>query len=165
MAFKPTAAKANRNKSEGELNMNSMMDMVTIILLFLLKTYSTEGALKAGADDLKLPESYRMIKPVKATNISVSETVIMLGDRLIMNIDEVPEDELLISKLATPLRSAADDSRKVEEYGGEFKNEVLLIIDKNTSFDLLSKVIYTCGKSDFYNIKLMVQSGQLSENF
>jgi biopolymer transport protein ExbD len=165
MAFKPTAAKANKRKTEGELNMNSMMDMVTIILLFLLKTYSTEGALKAGADDLKLPESYRMLKPTKATNISVSKSVIMIGDRTILNVSDVEEDNNLIQQLATPLRAESESARKLEEYGGEFKNEVLLIIDKDTPFNLMFKVIYTCSKSDYFNIKLMVQSGQLTENF
>lgn len=164
MAFKPTAAKANRSSSDGELNMNSMMDMVTIILLFLLKTYSTEGNLKSGADDLKLPESYRAIKPVKATSITVSQSVIMIGDRFVMNVTDVG-DEMMISSLASPLRVAADGAKQVEEYGGEFKNEVLLIMDQNTPFDILTKVIYTCGKSEFYNIKLMVQSGQLNESF
>ena len=151
MAFKPTAAKANRSKSDGELNMNSMMDMVTIILLFLLKTYSTEGNLNSGAEDLKLPESYTFVKPVKAPNVSVSQSVIMVGDRVVMNVADVGEEQM-ITRLANPLRAEADAAKQVEEYGGEFKNEVLLIIDKETPFDLLTKVIYTCGKSEFYNI-------------
>jgi hypothetical protein len=53
MAFKPSTKRKKRNM-EGGLNMNSMMDMVTIILLFLLKSYSTSGALKTNADDMKL---------------------------------------------------------------------------------------------------------------
>ena len=36
--------------------MNSMMDMMTIILLFLLKSYSTTGALAAQSESLKLPD-------------------------------------------------------------------------------------------------------------
>ena len=41
MAFKPSSAKKNSRSDDGALNMNSMMDMMTIILLFLLKSFST----------------------------------------------------------------------------------------------------------------------------
>lgn len=157
MAFKPTASKRHLNASEGELNMNSMMDMVTIILLFLLKTYSTEGSLKTAAGDLKLPESYRTAKPFKRTTVAVSKTVILVNDVLIMQRDEIPQNENLINQLKTPLEKEADRLREVENYGGEFNHEVLLMIDKETPFEVVAKVIYTCSKADFYNVKLFVQ--------
>jgi len=50
MAFKPSKSKKHDTKIEGTLNMNSMMDMMTIILLFLLKSYSTTGALAAQSE-------------------------------------------------------------------------------------------------------------------
>jgi biopolymer transport protein ExbD len=165
MAFKPSASKRHGNSSDGELNMNSMMDMVTIILLFLLKTYSTEGALKANADDLKLPSSYRLEKPVKAATVTVSQSVIMLGDRVVLTRAELDPDQRLIPPLANLLREKAEKEKEVEAYGGEFTHEVLLIIDKDVPFDLLTKVIYSCGKSEYDKIRLMVQSTQGTEEF
>lgn len=156
MAYKPTASKKNRRKMEGGLNMNSMMDMVTIILLFLLKSYSTEGALKNAANDLKLPESYRMIKPVKAVTVTISQSVIMVDKTIVLEIDKVGEDQF-IKEAADELKKFREAARKAEEIGVEFKNEVLLVMDKGVPFDLLSKIVYTCGQSDFYNIRMMVQ--------
>jgi biopolymer transport protein ExbD len=157
MAFKPTASKRHKNNSDGELNMNSMMDMVTIILLFLLKTYSTEGSLKTAAGDLKLPESYRTAKPFKRTIVAVSKTVILLNDVHVMTREEVPSEENLINQLKTPLEKVANQIREIENYGGEFNHEILLMIDKETPFEVVAKIIYTCSKADFYNVKLFVQ--------
>lgn len=165
MAFKPSASKRHRGNADGSLNMNSMMDMVTIILLFLLKSYSTDGALKSNAEDLKLPSSYRLVKPVKAANVSVSQSVIMVGDRVVLNRTDLDSDQRLISPLAGILRDKADKEREVEAYGGEFLGEVLLIIDKDVPFDLLTQVIYTCGKSGYDKIHMMVQSSQGTEEF
>lgn len=165
MAFKPSASKRHRNSADGSLNMNSMMDMVTIILLFLLKTYSTEGALKSNAEDLKLPSSYTLVKPVKAATVAVSQSVIMLGDRVVISRAEVNPDQQLIPPLANLLREKADQEKEVEEFGGEFTREVLLIIDKDVPFELLSQVIYSCGKSEYDKIRLMVQSTVGAEEF
>ena len=44
MAFIPSRSKRHTTDSgDVKLNLNSMMDMFTIILLFLLKVYSTDG--------------------------------------------------------------------------------------------------------------------------
>jgi hypothetical protein len=80
----------------------------------------------------------------------------MLNDMIATSRDKVGEDNL-IQALATPLEAAAANAAKVEDYGGEFKHEILLVIDKDVPFDLLTKVIYTCGKTEWYNIRLMVQ--------
>lgn len=156
MAFKPTESKRHKNQNEGELNMNSMMDMVTIILLFLLKSYSTDGALKNEAGDLKLPESYRTVKPLKANTLSVSKSSISLNGLQVMLIEEVG-DGFIIGPLAIPLREAASSAKEIEEYGGEFNQEILVLIDEETPFDLVFKVINTCARNEFVNVKLFVQ--------
>jgi uncharacterized protein YcnI len=66
--------------------MNSMMDMMTIILLFLLKSYSTTGALATQSESLKLPESVRTIKPKKELNVSIARDVILVNEQPIAGI-------------------------------------------------------------------------------
>ena len=156
MAFKPTASKRHLTKETGKLNMNSMMDMVTIILLFLLKSYSTEGALKNEAGDLKLPSSYRTIKPPKAPALSVSKNAISLNGEQVLLIEEVGEG-FLIGPLSVPLRAAANAAKEVEEYGGIFAQEILILIDEDAPFDLVFKIINTCAKNEFIKVKLFVQ--------
>ena len=155
MAFKPSAGKKHRSQGEGELNMNSMMDMVTIILLFLLKSYSTEGQLKTASDDLKLPKSIKVLKPQKKPTVEVSKSQIIFDEKVVMLRDEIG-DKFLIDPLFKVLKVASDDGKKVEELGGVFDNRVLLIIDEETPFEILTKVMYTCSRAKFFDIRLMV---------
>ena len=48
---------ARRPTNDGGLNITSMMDMMTIILVFLLKSYSTQDISVAPSEDLELPVS------------------------------------------------------------------------------------------------------------
>ncbi len=80
MAFAPSRSKKHDTNPKGELNMNSMMDMMTIILLFLLKSFSTDGALVAPSENLTLPTSFRVEKPKKELNVAISNDAIIVND-------------------------------------------------------------------------------------
>ena len=58
MAFIPSHKKRHQDEpGEARLQLTSMMDMFVIILVFLLKTYSTHGQLINPSQDLTLPSS------------------------------------------------------------------------------------------------------------
>ena len=57
--------RANKKKNELFLQITSMMDMFTIILVFLLKSFSAEGSLLTNADNLVLPNSQSKKKPTE----------------------------------------------------------------------------------------------------
>ena len=89
MAFAPSRSKKHDTKKEGELNMNSMMDMMTIILLFLLKSFSTDGALVAPSQDLTLPTSFQTEKPKKELNVAISQDAIIVNDIPILSLSSL----------------------------------------------------------------------------
>ena len=60
--------KARRSKPDAGLNITSMMDMMTIILVFLLKSYSTQDISVAPSEDLELPVSTVKKAPEMAQN-------------------------------------------------------------------------------------------------
>ena len=160
MAFKPSASKKHDTKQEGTLNMNSMMDMMTIILLFLLKSYSTEGALASQSEQLKLPESLRKDKPKKELNVSVASEVILVNEVPIMQTADVSKDDFMIPQLQAKLIEYAAQEKQLEiDAGKEFTHEVIIQGDKGIPFELLFKVMFTCSKSEFYKMRLLtVQS-------
>ena len=160
MAFKPSASKKHDTSQEGTLNMNSMMDMMTIILLFLLKSYSTEGALASQSESLSLPTSKRTEKPKKEVNVSIATDVILVNEVPLMRTGEIDPNEIAISPLQTKLQEYANKERQLEiEAGKEFTHEVIIQGDKGIPFETLFKVMYTCSKSDFYKMRLLtVQS-------
>ena len=161
MAFQPSKSKKHLDTEQGALNMNSMMDMMTIILLFLLKSFSTEGALVTPSEELRLPTSIQGEKPKKEINVSVAKEVIMVNDIVIASLDEIPKDQMMISPLALKLAEYAQKERELEiEVGKEFTHEIIIQGDENMPFELLFKVMFTCSKSDFYKMRLLtIKSG------
>jgi biopolymer transport protein ExbD len=160
MAFKPSKSKKHKTVEKGELNMNSMMDMMTIILLFLLKSYSVEGALIKQSENLRLPESMREEKPKKELNVAVSQNIILVNDEPLMPVSEINPDEYLIAPLAQKLMEYAEKEKELEiEVGKEFTNRVIIQGDRKITFDVLFKIMYTCSKSDFYKMRLLTIQG------
>lgn len=156
MAFAPSRSKKHDTNPEGELNMNSMMDMMTIILLFLLKSFSTDGALVAPSEDLTLPTSITAEKPKKELNVAISNDAIIVNDIPLMLLSQLQQDEMMIPALNAKLAEYAEQEKHVElEVGKEFTHEVIIQGDRAIPFDILIKVMYTCSQSEFYKMRLL----------
>lgn len=160
MAFKPSQSKKHKNVEKGELNMNSMMDMMTIILLFLLKSYSVEGSLVKQNDNLRLPESMRDEKPKKELNVAVSQNIIMVNDEPVMPVSNINMDEMIIGPLEQRLTVYATQEKQLEvDIAKEFTHQVIIQGDKQITFDVLFRIMYTCSKSEFYKMRLLTIQG------
>jgi len=156
MAFAPSKSKKHLVDEKGQLNMNSMMDMMTIILLFLLKSFSTEGALVTASEELKLPESVLGEKPQKELQVSVTKEAILINNNHLMPVSEVDPQSALIQPLYLALAEIADGEKQLEiDYGTEFKHAVIIQGDEAIPFEMLFKVMYTCSKSEYYKMHLL----------
>ena len=156
MAFAPSRSKKHDTKKEGELNMNSMMDMMTIILLFLLKSFSTDGALVAPSQDLTLPTSFQTEKPKKELNVAISQDAIIVNDIPILSLSSLHPEEMMIPALNLKLAEYAQQEKQLElDVGKEFTHQVIIQGDRTIPFDVLIKVMYTCSQSEFYKMRLL----------
>ena len=156
MAFAPSRSKKHDTNPKGELNMNSMMDMMTIILLFLLKSFSTDGALVSQSEDLSLPTSFRADKPKKELNVAISQDHIIVNDVPIIELATLPPDEMMIPGLNAKLAEYAEQEKLLElEVGKEFTHQVIIQGDRAIPFEILIKVMYTCSQSEFYKMRLL----------
>jgi biopolymer transport protein ExbD len=156
MAFAPSRSKKHDTNPKGELNMNSMMDMMTIILLFLLKSFSTDGVLATQSEDLTLPTSERADKPKKELNVAISQDAIIVNDIPILPVSALQPDEMMIPELNIKLAEYADQEKQLElDVGKEFTHEVIIQGDRAIPFDVLIKVMYTCSQSEFYKMRLL----------
>jgi len=156
MAFAPSRSKKHDTNPKGELNMNSMMDMMTIILLFLLKSFSTDGALVAPSEDLTLPTSFRTEKPKKELNVAISNDAIIVNDIPVIALSQLRQDEMMIPTLNAKLAEYALLEKQLElEVGKEFTHQVIIQGDRAIPFEVLIKVMYTCSQSEFYKMRLL----------
>ncbi len=159
MAYIPSRRKRNNTfAGTAKLNLTSMMDMFTIILVFLLKTYTTEGALIQPSDSLALPKSTIQTQPEVALDLVVSRDVVMVNDRVVIDMDQVKKQQgFVIAPLKTELQRHADKAKNMEqEFGTPFSGKVVIQGDKSIPYRDLVKVMATCGAADYPNMRLVV---------
>lgn len=156
MAFAPSRSKKHATFKKEELNLTSMMDAMTIILLFLLKTYSTHGQIVSPSKDLVLPYSFSQEPPKKKLTVAVTRQNISVSDKVVVPVGAIRPDVPIIQPLYQELKKRAEEAKQNEElYAIPFDHEVLIQGDQEIPFQLLFKVLYTCGQSEFNKLRLL----------
>jgi biopolymer transport protein ExbD len=160
MAFIPSRIKRhNTNPEKVSLNLISMMDMFTIILVFLLKTFTVEGNLIQPSEQLTLPTSTVDIPAEVALDLVVSQQWIMVNSEPVMQMKNViSSTELsILEPLQKVLQSYAVEAKKMEQkYGIPFSGKVVIQGDKKLPFHAITKIMATCGQSEYPNMRLLV---------
>jgi biopolymer transport protein ExbD len=153
-----------RKIEEAPLMLTSMMDMFTIILVFLLKSYSSEGTLLTNADNLVLPNSASKKKPTEVNlQVAVSPDMILVDNKPVAPTEDVrriPQDEPdpEIAKLKETLSKYYAQEEEMVRIGAlnKVEGKIVIQVDKNTAFDVLFKVMNTCGKVGYNTMNFAV---------
>jgi len=143
------------------LRLTSMMDILTVLLLFLLKSFVVEGEVITPVAGVDLPESTSKTTPQSAVVVAIFEDNIMMDSELIARVsDEVAQDDLLIAALAERLTAARERTLALAERRGEdmdlFEGKVAIQGDRDIRFEILQRVMYTCNVSGYEDISLAV---------
>jgi biopolymer transport protein ExbD len=178
VAYKAELRKAiRRNAHEPEvnfLNITAMLDIMTIILVFLLKTLGESSAAVPQSDDLRLPASIIKTQPKQeGVLVTLSKSQILVGDDKILSlpgreslaqagVDAAYKrggpNDLFIVPLGNALMSARKTDIAIRRAKGldPSSSEAIIIADKGTPYRLLIEVLYTLGASEFGKYHLMV---------
>ena len=152
-----------KNRPAG-LNITAMMDMFTIILVFLIKSYSADGSILTNADDLVLPNSESKKKPTEVNlQLAVTQDMILLDNQAVAPTDDarnIPQEENdpIIAKLAERLEATMRQEEEMVRMGAlnAVQGQIIVQVDKNIDFDVLFKIMNTCGKSGYNNMNFAV---------
>jgi len=151
---------------DAKLEITSLMDIMTIILVFLLKSYSTEDIQIAPSDDLRLPVSTAGKSPEMAVNAVISQSGILVDGVKVVDVSggEVGDEYkrgTLISPLFDILKEKADEAKAIAESRQtiSFSGRILLQCDRNIPFSLVREVMYTAGQAQFAEFKFVVYKG------
>jgi biopolymer transport protein ExbD len=149
-----------------DLNITPMMDMMTIILVFLLKTFSGSSATITFDQNLKVPQSTTQLKPKEALAVTITKKVILVeGDgiapitsgRVDPAVKRDGENGYYITPLVDILERHARKEKKVAELTGvPWEAQLMLIADQTTPYRLLTEVLYSCGQAGYANYRLLV---------
>jgi len=132
--------------------LTSLVDVMTILLVFLLKSFSVEGNLVTPSDDLELPYSTAQKPPKPTCTIEITRNAIASEGTIIAPMAVVAaQDSLLIGSLHEWMRlqkARCADSTKMQE--------VMIQSDREIPFHVVKRVMYTCSKAGFRDFSVLV---------
>jgi biopolymer transport protein ExbD len=150
---------ARRHLEPPRLNLTAMVDVFTVLLVFLLKSYAAEGTLTAAAQNLELPTSTSSTAPQPTITITISEDTLFVDDERVGTLAELTGDPgPYIPLLGTALAARVDKARLIAGSNPSvtFHGRVTIMGDKDTPFATLERVMYTAARSEFGDIALAV---------
>ena len=142
---------ARKNKSQGSLNMVSLMDIFTILVFFLLVN-ATSTEVLPSPKNITLPEAAAEKLPTRNLVIAVDDRVIRLQGKSIVTVKDALEgNSSSIKPLFNALRLA---SVKVKDIAD--KKGVTIMGDQEIPYHLLKKIMLTCAGANYTNISFAV---------
>ena len=162
---------ARRSRQYGEANnlsLTSMMDVMTIVLVFLIKQIDAEGQLVTAAENLVLPNSTstKVPKEVSLGLIVDQNWVLVDGQRIVETNIVSEQDSLLVEALDVVLKEKRETEKAALLARGESDEgggNIIVQLDKNTYYDIMFKVMATCGASGFTNVAFAVNMKNAEE--
>ncbi|MDC0708441.1 biopolymer transporter ExbD [Stigmatella sp. ncwal1] len=168
MRFRKAMARKKRKEREAageikELNITAMMDMMTILLVFLLKSFASSSAAVTASEDVRPPISTTRATPKDTVAITITPKNILVGDKEAVRLVEgqVPAEQLqgrLVVGLDTQLKKEVEKLKFIAERNpaAPFSKEVSIIGDKKIPYDMLLTILYTAGQNELENYRFVV---------
>ncbi len=147
---KPRYGFGNADTGTFRPQLTSLVDVMAIILIFLIKTFSTEGNIITPSSDLELPVSTSEKKPTPRWSIEISRSAVMSEGAFISSTaGYAKRDSLLLPELfkwLQTMRRLRDDTT----------SKALIQCDKEVPYAIVKKVMYTCSKAKFTDFSVLV---------
>jgi biopolymer transport protein ExbD len=149
-----------RFASDGGVTLTSMMDILTTLLFFVLKSYVSGGEVTLPPPGVTLPRSTAAADMNSSVVVAIDHDAIIVAGERVASVREAAEgDELLIAPLATRLAEARAQMDDLDRRKGKTAVTSRLATiqgDADIEFRVLQKVMYTLDRNGFPDIALAV---------
>ncbi len=143
-----------------ELSLTSMIDMFSMLIIFLIQSFTTSGDLFVTNPDIKMPtaEHGKMIDRSPIITITPDKVILegaAVGDNADIN-EKIEETDWNLPNLVGKL----DEYKRFFESihtDVKFPGEVIVQADKSLPFVYLKRVMYSLAKVGYTNINLAVR--------
>lgn len=161
-----------------ELNLTAMMDMMTILLVFLIKSYGAVDLKVEMGDNLTPPTSISETPPTLSVTLTVSKQEISVGEKGVLALEpgmKLPvQDSLIIPEVREALNVEVERIREQARYNPKMAaladtpqdpvRMLTVIAHKEMPYDVLFSVLASGGDVGLKYFKfLVVQSEVQSE--
>ncbi len=172
-AYRRARRKAREAAGEiKELNITAMMDMMTIILVFLLKSYQASTLNVNIGEEMKIPVSSTQLHPQENISVTVSMKEVAVGDRKILEMQNGivspgakaggKAEAFYIGSVYDAFKKEVDKQKYIAQYNKNqpFTGRVNVIADKRLPYRTLMEILYTAGQAELGEYKFMVMKNE-----
>lgn len=148
--------KKKKSSEECALQITSMADIFTIILVFLLKT-TAAGVASVSPNGATLPIGRAGEITKETLKVEVSKDGITVDDKSVMSLTnfELPLTEVIENGMSQSVYQAFIGKRKGHQEGNA-ESELLVLADENTPYSTLKTVLASAANSGFVDLQLVV---------
>jgi len=158
-------ASASSNSEEAiVLYMTPMLDIFSILITFLLMSFSTDPVNHEVSQNIELPQSRTLIALDEVPTVIVTRSEIFVNDKKIVSIlnGDVPEQDRsqgAVVALYTELQKLSDTAKKFRRPGlSDSKlNTLTMEMDQGHRFKLMKRIMLSAQQADFITFKLMTE--------
>lgn len=157
----------SRRRRQGviDIDMTSLLDILTILLAFLLHNFDATRALINVPGDIALPHSKSSSINTNGVNIQVSTAKIWVDDKEVLSSEVMPDkiydqDGRRIVALYNELVAVKErikQTEKVSPNAVKFSGIANLVLDKSLKYSYVRRIMFTCAEAGFKEYKFVVR--------
>src|SRR5689334_11337332 len=158
--YLPMTSAITRRRRAGEepvlarLQLTSLIDIFTVLLLFLLKSVVVGGTVVTPYPGVKLPPSSAIAPFKESPVVVVARNQIVVDGAAVCPTDRVAQaTDLKVPELEAALAAVRQKTETLAERAGssrKFEGRLILQADESIPFHVLQKVMYTSQTVGFY---------------
>jgi biopolymer transport protein ExbD len=161
------ASAGNQSNETISLNLNPMLDVFSILITFLLMSFSTDPVSHDVNPALELPDSLTSSALDEVPAIVVTPSEILVNDKKIAglidgDVEERYRSQGAILPLFETLKQLAEVNERVNKLARgknsdkSTLNKITMEMDKKHKFKLMKRIMLTAQQAEFVTFKLAV---------
>ncbi|MBC7173339.1 MAG: biopolymer transporter ExbD [Polyangiaceae bacterium] len=155
------------HESQG-INIYPMMDMMTILLVFMVMQFAAStAAVVQETDELRLPYSTSSAALEDAVPIQITRNEVVVDGKRVLRLREGRIDAndkqggangMLVVALYREMGEIRDAKKLIASRNPNrpFLGNVQIIADQRTPYRTISEIVYTVGQTEFANLRFVV---------
>lgn len=158
----------SNNKDALSLNLNPMLDIFSILITFLLMSFSTDPVNHDVNAGIELPNSTTMTALDELPAIVVTKTEILVNDKKVASIQagDVPESDRAqgaVFPVFKELEKLAEANKRIIQAKSNDPSQLgktgalTMEMDKEHRFKLMKRIMLSAQQAEFVTFKLTVQ--------
>jgi biopolymer transport protein ExbD len=129
-----------------------MVDMFTIIVIYLLQNFSQDGDILFMSKEIQLPSITSKVQLQRAPVVSISADSVMVDGQKVIETAELTRDATMnVPALEEVMQEKKRNIQQSSQMlsGDGFKGLVNVQADKGVKFQVLKKVMFACNVAGF----------------